>query len=78
MVTRYGRVCILKQSKKHSHYEIITNQIAGIVIGWCLVYFAFPLMGVVVSVEQASVSTVMFFCASYGRAYVIRRIFNRI
>jgi len=68
----------MKQSKKHSHYEIISNQIAGIVIGWCLVYFVFPLMGMTVSIEQASMSSLMFFGASYSRAYAIRRIFNRI
>jgi uncharacterized membrane protein YfcA len=68
----------MKQSKRHSHYEIITNQIAGIIIGWGLVYFAFPLMGVTVSAAQATTSTAMFFVASYARAYVIRRIFNRI
>jgi len=66
----------MKQSKKHSHYEVIVNQVAGIAIGWCLVYFAFPLMGIVATVEQASVSSAMFFVASYSRAYVIRRIFN--
>ena len=66
------------QSKKHSHYEITANQIAGIVIGWCLVYFVFPIMGVETSMEQASMSSIMFFGASYSRAYVIRRIFNRI
>jgi len=64
------------QSKKHSHYEIIINQITGIIIGWCLVFFAFPLMGIVATAEQASVSSVMFFGASYARAYMIRRIFN--
>ena len=66
------------QSKKHSHMEITTNQIAGIVIGWCLVYFVFPIMGVETSMEQASMSSIMFFGVSYSRAYVIRRIFNRI
>ncbi len=65
------------QSKKHSHYEIITNQIAGIIIGWILVYFAFPLIGIEASVQQATASSAMFFIASYARAYTIRRIFNK-
>jgi hypothetical protein len=64
------------QSKKQSHYEIITNQIVGIIIGWCLVYFAFPIMGVEVNAPQATLSSFMFFIASYGRSYVIRRVFN--
>ena len=65
------------QSKKHSHYEITTNQIAGIIIGWLLVFYIFPLIGVETTVTQASLSSVMFFIASYTRAYVIRRIFNK-
>ena len=64
------------QTKKHSHYEIITNQILGILIGFSLVYFAFPLMGVAVNIEQATMSSMMFFMASYARAYGIRRVFN--
>ncbi|WP_434481334.1 DUF7220 family protein [Sulfurovum xiamenensis] len=68
----------MSQSKKHSHYEAATNQITGIIIGWCLVYFAFPIMGVVVSVEQATGSSFMFFIASYTRSYTIRRVFNKI
>jgi len=68
----------MSQSKKHSHLEIIANQIAGIIIGWCLVFFAFPLMGTIATVEQASISSVLFFGASYSGAYVMRRFFNRI
>lgn len=66
------------QSKKHSHLEASANQVAGIVIGWSLVYFAFPVMGVVVTPTQASISSGMFFVASYIRSYLIRRAFNKI
>lgn len=66
------------QSKKHSHYEITANQIAGIIIGWCLVYFVFPIMGIEPTVTQASISSAMFFVGSYIRAYTIRRIFNNL
>lgn len=41
------------QTKKQSHYEIITNQVVGVIIGWLLVYFAFPIMGVETTVSQA-------------------------
>ena len=67
----------MSQPKKHSHYEIIVNQIAGIIIGWCLVFYIFPFIGVEVNATQASLSSMMFFMASYTRAYVIRRIFNK-
>lgn len=66
------------QSKKHSHYEAISNNIIGLCLGWCLVYFVFPLMGVEVNIAQASLSSAMFFIASYTRAYIIRRIFNKM
>ena len=64
------------QSKKHSHYEIITNQIVGILIGWSLVYFAFPFMDIHQTIEQSTISSMMFFVASYARSYVLRRVFN--
>ena len=65
------------QSKKHSHYEIITNQVAGLAIGWAIVFFIFPFLGMESTVENASVASVIFFAASYSRAYIIRRIFNQ-
>lgn len=64
------------QSKKHSHYEALVNQILGLVIGWSLVYFAFPLMGIEPTMSQATISSSMFFVASYLRSYAIRRFFN--
>ncbi len=66
----------MSQSKVHSHYEITTNSITGIAIGWILVYYIFPFIGVETTGTQASLSSMMFFIASYSRAYVIRRIFN--
>jgi len=66
------------QSKKMSHLEIITNQVAGIAIGWLIVYTVFPLFGVQTTATDATISTVIFFFASYTRAYTIRRIFNYI
>ncbi len=65
-----------KQSKKHSHLEVITNQISGIVVGWLIVYFIFPMIGIPVTVTQTTVSSLIFFIASYSRMYIIRRIFN--
>ncbi len=65
------------QSKKHSHYEITANQVSGIIIGWLLVFYVFPFIGVETTATQASLSSMMFFIASYTRAYVIRRIFNK-
>ncbi len=67
----------MSQSKKHSHYEITANQVSGIIIGWLLVFYIFPFIGVETTATQASLSSMMFFIASYTRAYAIRRIFNK-
>lgn len=64
------------QSKKHSHLEIIINQIFGILIGFSLVYFIFPLIGIPTTASQSAMSSGIFFIASYMRAYFIRRLFN--
>jgi len=66
------------QLKKHSHYEVLTNQIIGIIIGWCIVYFIFPRLVFLSSSELASVSTIMFFVSSYIRSYLVRRFFNKL
>ena len=58
--------------------EVITNQVLGIAIGWCIVYFAFPIMGIEPTATQATASSAMFFVASYARSYVVRRVFNNI
>jgi len=68
----------MKQSKKHSHYEIIANSATGIILGWMIVFFIFPMIGVATNAQQASISTVIFFVVSYTRAYIIRRIFNTL
>ncbi len=66
------------QSKKHSHYEIIANSVLGIAIGWLIVFFVFPMLDDLNQMELASVSSLIFFATSYTRAYVVRRVFNRV
>jgi len=67
----------VSQSRKHSHLETITNMVVGAALGWSIVYFLFPFMGLEPNAQQATMSTVVFFFASYARSYVIRRIFNK-
>ena len=64
------------QSKKLSHLEVLANQGIGIIIGWCIVYFIFPLLDEYSQGMIASISTVMFFISSYTRSYLLRRFFN--
>ena len=66
----------MMQTKKQSHLEIMVNQIVGIILGWLIVRFVFPLFGVVTTNTDATISTGIFFVASYVRAYSIRRFFN--
>jgi len=67
-----------KQSKKYSHYEIMVNQIVGVVMGWLIVFLLFPLFDDLDQFYVASISTCIFFVSSYARAYIIRRVFNEI
>jgi len=68
----------MRQAKKHSHYETIVNSVLGIIIGWNLVYFVFPYIGIETTQSQATLSSVLFFVASYAKAYAIRRVFNSV
>ena len=64
------------QTKIKSHLEIIINQIVGIIIGWLIVYYIFPILDFLTKSQLATMSTIIFFVTSYSRAYIIRRIFN--
>jgi hypothetical protein len=67
----------VKQSKKQTHFEILTNQVAGIIGGWLIVYFLFPLFDHLYQEKIATISSVIFFTWSYLRSYIVRRFFNR-
>ena len=64
------------QTKYQSHLEVTTNQILGIIGGWLIVYFIFPLFDYLSQSLVATISTIIFFIWSYTRSYIIRRVFN--
>jgi len=64
------------QSKKESHYEIMANQIIGIITGWCVVYFIYPLLLPLGIFWTANISSGIFLVLSYTRMYLVRRYFN--
>ena len=64
------------QTKKDSHKEVLLNQIIGIIGGWCIVYFLFPLFDDLEQSLVATISTIIFFIWSYLRSYGLRRYFN--
>lgn len=64
------------QSKKQAHLETITNQALGLITGWLVVYYIFPMIWHLPKAEFATISSVIFFCLSYTRMYLTRRFFN--
>ena len=64
------------QTKKQSHLEISINQILGLIGGWLIVYYLFPLFDYLSQEIVATISTIIFFIWSYLRSYIVRRYFN--
>ena len=64
------------QTKKQTHLEVITNQCLGLIGGWLIVYYLFPLFDYLSQEVVATISTIIFFIWSYLRSYLIRRYFN--
>ncbi len=68
----------MKQSKKHTHYEVLTNQVLGITYGWLVVFFIFPYLNGLSQAVLATVSSGIFFVGSYARAYGVRRYYEKV
>ena len=68
----------MKQSKKHSLIESVTNVVVGLVISFLIQLIIYPALNIKVSINQNLFITMVFFLASFFRGYVIRRIFNNL
>ena len=68
----------MRQSKKHSLIESITNVVVGLVISFLIQLIIYPALNIKVSINQNLFITMVFFLASFFRGYVIRRIFNNL
>ena len=66
------------QTRLQSLIEVLHNQWIGIVTGWLIVYFIFPLFNHLPQFWVANISTVLFFVSSSLRAYILRRYFNKM
>lgn len=64
------------QSKLQTHLEISLNQALGLIGGWLIVYYLFPMFDFLEQSLVATISTIIFFIWSYLRSYIIRRYFN--
>lgn len=68
----------MKQSKKHSALESVTNVVIGLITSIVTQMILYPILGIPVSFSQNLIITAVFFVISFVRGYVIRRFFNRI
>lgn len=67
----------MKQSKKHSALESITNVVIGLITSIVTQMILYPILGIPVTFSQNLIITAVFFVISFVRGYVIRRFFNR-
>lgn len=68
----------MKQSKKHSAIESVTNVVIGLITSIVTQMILYPILGIPVSFSQNLIITMVFFIISFIRGYVIRRFFNRL
>jgi len=67
----------MKQSKKKSVIEAVTNTILGLVTSFLIQLVIYPFLEIPVSIGQNAIITIVFFIASFLRSYLIRRFFNK-
>ena len=68
----------MTQSKKFSLIEATTNTAIGFVIALCTQLVIYPVMGIVVSIQENIIITAVFTAVSILRGYIIRRLFNKL
>lgn len=66
------------QSKKKSLIESVTSTVLGLVISFLIQLIIYPTLNIPVTFTQNIIITSVFFIASIGRGYLIRRIFNKL
>jgi hypothetical protein len=67
----------MKQSKKKSLKETLTQTFSGLVVSFVIQLILYPLLGIPVTIGQNILITLVFVLASIIRGYLIRRLFNR-
>jgi len=66
----------MKQSRRHSILESITQTVIGLATSFVIQVILYPLMGIPVTFKQNIIITAVFFVVSIIRGYIVRRIFN--
>ena len=67
----------MKQTKKQSLIESLTNTAVGFVISLAATFIIFPLVGYDSTFYKNVIVTLFFTVVSIARGYVIRRLFNK-
>ena len=67
---------LMKQSKRHSAIESMTNVVVGLILSFLIQLWIYPLLNIEVSINQNIFITFVFFIVSFFRGYIIRRLFN--
>jgi hypothetical protein len=66
------------QSKVHSFFESVTNQVIGFMLALFMYHFIVPVITGIPTNTATSITVVLMFTAlSIFRSYIIRRIFNK-
>lgn len=68
----------MSQSRAHSLIESIVNTIAGLAVSVLATAYVLPLFGVVLSLRDNIVATIVMTLVSVARQYAIRRAFNAV
>ena len=66
----------MKQTKKQSIIESITQTIIGLITSFIIQIIIYPILNIPVTFSQNLIITFVFFVASIIRGYIVRRIFN--
>ena len=66
----------MKQTRRHSIIETLTDVFVGFVGSWLLSYYVLPFWGFVPSVQSATEVTVIYTLWAFLRKYAVRRAFN--
>ena len=66
----------MKQTKRQSVIESITQTIIGLVTSFLIQIVIYPILNIPVTFSQNLIITFVFFLASILRGYLIRRFFN--
>lgn len=67
----------MKQTKKQSMVESVTQTIIGLLTSFLIQVVLYTFLGIPVTFTQNLIITAVFFAVSIIRGYFVRRIFNK-